>query len=302
MRKELSRRPVLRVRHRPRPEFEVPSPRRSQECRSGTLPRRDRAHPEPVRSSRRGSAFPGRRGAPPIAELGRPLLDRLDLRQLVVTCGPQGLVALSRAGSEWVTGEARHVSDVTGAGDTVAAVLALALGAGADVERDASPTWRASSSARSAPPPSGRPEARCASASTREGKVLTRDELTDSLERWRSAGRSVTFTNGCFDLLHAGHLTLLREAAQCGDVLVVGLNGDRSATRLKGPGGRSFRKLLGRPCSLPLDCVTAVVVFDGSPRAGARRAIRTEALVARARITRWTRSSAARWWRRRAGR
>ena len=216
-----------------------------------------------------------------IAELGRPLLDRLDLRQLVVTCGPQGLVALSRAGSEWVTGEARHVSDVTGAGDTVAAVLALALGAGADV----------GAAARLANLAAGivvgkvgaaavRPaELARASASTREGKVLTRDELTDSLERWRSAGRSVTFTNGCFDLLHAGHLTLLREAARCGDVLVVGLNGDRSATRLKGPGRPVVPEAARAAMLAALECVTAVVVFDEDTPLELIRAIRPEALV-----------------------
>ena len=107
-------------------------------------------------SSPRGSVClltavePGR-----IAELGRPLLDRLELDHLVVTCGADGLVVVTRNGSERVTAVPRRVSDVTGAGDTVAAVLAVALGAGADPQerpRDL-PTWPpAPSSRRSARP------------------------------------------------------------------------------------------------------------------------------------------------------
>ncbi len=66
-------------------------------------------------------------------------------------------------------------------------------------------------------------------------KVVDVSRLREALGAERKAGRSVVFTNGCFDLLHAGHLGLLESAAEQGDVLVVGLNGDESVRRLKGP-------------------------------------------------------------------
>ena len=222
------------------------------------------------------SVEPGR-----IAELGRPLLDRLELDHLVVTCGADGLVVVTRDGSELVTAVARQVSDVTGAGDTVAAVVALALGAGAD----------AGTAARLANLAAGvvvdkvgtasvRPdELLRASAATRLGKIVSRSELGERLARWRSAGLRVAFTNGCFDLLHAGHLSLLRQAARHGDVLVVGLNSDRSAARLKGPGRPIIPEDARAAMLAALECVAAVVVFDEETPLELIREVRPQALV-----------------------
>lgn len=67
-------------------------------------------------------------------------------------------------------------------------------------------------------------------------RLLPLAGLLEALQPEREAGRTVVFTNGCYDLLHAGHLTLLREAARLGDLLVVGVNEDASVRRLKGPG------------------------------------------------------------------
>lgn len=68
------------------------------------------------------------------------------------------------------------------------------------------------------------------------GRLIDRDELVELRETWRASGEQVVFTNGCFDLLHAGHLALLRTARAFGDHLIVGLNNDDSVTRLKGEG------------------------------------------------------------------
>lgn len=65
-------------------------------------------------------------------------------------------------------------------------------------------------------------------------KTVGLDTLTENVKRWKSEGKKVVFTNGCFDLLHAGHITYLSEAASLGDVLVIGLNSDDSVKRLKG--------------------------------------------------------------------
>lgn len=66
-------------------------------------------------------------------------------------------------------------------------------------------------------------------------KILKGEALKLKLQEWKSSGKKIVFTNGCFDLLHAGHLAYLSEAASLGDVLIVGLNSDCSVQKLKGP-------------------------------------------------------------------
>lgn len=66
-------------------------------------------------------------------------------------------------------------------------------------------------------------------------KILTMAELSPALNNWKAAGQKIVFTNGCFDLLHAGHVAYLSEAASLGDILIIGLNADDSVKRLKGP-------------------------------------------------------------------
>src|SRR4051812_35574747 len=96
----------------------------------------------------------------------------------------------------------------------------------------------------------------------RGDKVVLLDSLLTLRAGWRRAGQSVVWTNGCFDLLHAGHVRSLQAAARLGDVLVVGLNSDASVRRLKGP-GRPLVPQDERACVLAaLVCVDHVVVFD----------------------------------------
>ncbi len=66
-------------------------------------------------------------------------------------------------------------------------------------------------------------------------KILSAAELALEVNNWKAAGKKIVFTNGCFDLLHAGHVSYLSEAASLGDILVIGLNSDDSVKRLKGP-------------------------------------------------------------------
>lgn len=93
-------------------------------------------------------------------------------------------------------------------------------------------------------------------------KILTLPQLLQALEPVRRAGRRVAFTNGCFDLLHAGHATLLEAAAAEGDVLVVGLNSDASLRRLKGPGRPLVPQLARAVLLASLATVDYVVVFE----------------------------------------
>lgn len=134
--------------------------------------------------------------------------------------------------------EAQEVFDVSGAGDTVVATLAASLAAGLPIEV----------AARLANIAAGVVVGKIGTAVAREGemlavlapatgalrKVVTREEAAEQIERWRRRGWRIGFTNGCFDLLHPGHVHLLAQArGQC-DRLVVGLNSDASVRRLKG--------------------------------------------------------------------
>ena len=92
--------------------------------------------------------------------------------------------------------------------------------------------------------------------------LLSRSELVAQREKWRREGKRVVFTNGCFDLLHPGHVRLLAGARAACDRLVVGLNGDASVTRLKGE-GRPVQPVEARAEVLAaLEAVDLVVVFD----------------------------------------
>ncbi|MCW3112134.1 MAG: RfaE bifunctional protein [Segetibacter sp.] len=93
-------------------------------------------------------------------------------------------------------------------------------------------------------------------------KIYTREELVKQVARWRFLGKSISFTNGCFDILHSGHISSLSEAAREGDILIVGVNTDASTKRLKGPerpvNDESSRALL----LASLAIVDAVTLFD----------------------------------------
>lgn len=93
-------------------------------------------------------------------------------------------------------------------------------------------------------------------------KIYSREELIKAIYRWRFLGKTVSFTNGCFDILHAGHIASLSEAAKEGDILVVGLNTDASTRRLKGNerpvNGENSRALL----LASLEIVDAVTLFE----------------------------------------
>lgn len=93
------------------------------------------------------------------------------------------------------------------------------------------------------------------------GKVVDREELVARVEHERRAGRSIAFANGCFDLLHVGHVRYLEAAAREADVLVVGVNDDRSVCGLKGPGRPILAEADRAELVAALRCVDYVVIF-----------------------------------------
>jgi D-beta-D-heptose 7-phosphate kinase/D-beta-D-heptose 1-phosphate adenosyltransferase len=170
----------------------------------------------------------------------KELIAIADLDAAVITLGADGIFHYAKSGAAGrVPTVARQVFDVTGAGDTVIAHLALALAAGEPLERAVRLANHAAGIvvARRGAASVTRAEMRAAVGELggrEHGKVLVWDGLPVVLEEWRRQARRIVFTNGCFDILHHGHIDYLRFARSKGDVLVVGVNDDASVRRLKG--------------------------------------------------------------------
>jgi D-glycero-beta-D-manno-heptose 1-phosphate adenylyltransferase len=94
------------------------------------------------------------------------------------------------------------------------------------------------------------------------GAIYTRSELVEARARWRSDGKTVVFTNGCYDLLHPGHVRLLEKARSLGDVLILALNTDASVARLKGPSRPLIAQLERARMAAALAAIDAVTFFD----------------------------------------
>jgi rfaE bifunctional protein nucleotidyltransferase chain/domain len=94
------------------------------------------------------------------------------------------------------------------------------------------------------------------------GRFYARAELLDQRSQWKREGRRVVFTNGCYDLLHPGHIRLLEQARSLGDVLVLSLNSDDSVRRMKGPSRPLTPEAERAEMALALEAVDAVTLFD----------------------------------------
>ena len=204
-----------------------------------------------------------------LARDGESLRAEAGLHGLLVTLGPEGMFLLREdAEPLHLPTMARQVYDVTGAGDTVIAMLAAAMGAGLPTE----------TAVRLANAAAGLAVAKVGTTAVGYDELLhalrvvspAHKILEDGNEEavqaiiagFRREGRRVVFTNGCFDILHAGHVRYLREARQRGDALVVGLNSDASVRRLKGE-ERPYNELMDRAEVLAgLESVDLVVPFE----------------------------------------
>jgi len=200
-------------------------------------------------------------------EAARELL-RFGVEAAMVTLDRDGIAWADAAGNAALFPvKARQVYDITGAGDMVLAAVGYALAAGAD--------WRTAVELanlaggmevqRLGVQPITRHEllAELARGAYDPGqKILPLDGLLVELRRRRAAGQTVAMTNGCFDLLHPGHVASLEAARRHGDLLVVGLNSDRSVRELKGPGHPIVDERGRAEMLAALACVDYVVLFD----------------------------------------
>ncbi|MFC1850750.1 adenylyltransferase/cytidyltransferase family protein [candidate division CSSED10-310 bacterium] len=96
-----------------------------------------------------------------------------------------------------------------------------------------------------------------------QNKIVSLEQMDTILQQAKSAGKRIVFTNGCFDLLHVGHLRSLTEAKNIGDILIVGLNDDQSVSHLKGPGRPLFPDFERAELVAGFECVDFVVIFSG---------------------------------------
>ncbi len=157
------------------------------------------------------------------------------------------------------------VVDVTGAGDTVTAAVALTLVAGGSLE-DAAVLGNAAAGVAVVQPGvvtvSNRELLDALASSGAPAKLKTLDTLQHILNGLRRDGKRVVWTNGCFDLIHVGHITYLQRAAALGDVLVVGLNSDASVKQNKGPDRPIIPQENRAVVLAAFECVDYIVIFD----------------------------------------
>jgi D-beta-D-heptose 7-phosphate kinase / D-beta-D-heptose 1-phosphate adenosyltransferase len=178
-----------------------------------------------------------------VEKAGRSLARKLGLKAAVITLSAEGVAVVPAHGEMLhIPAQARSVYDVTGAGDTFIAALATCLASGADLHSAARVANQAAALkvARFGAVAITRAEVRRGIIGADEGfdhagKVMAPGELKQELEIHRKQGRRIVFTNGCFDLLHEGHVTYLNFCRAQGDIVVVGLNSDASVRRIKGP-------------------------------------------------------------------
>lgn len=222
--------------------------------------------------------------SPEIIAAAQQVVQGCGVRHVLVTRGSEGMSLISAdAAPIHLPALAREVFDVSGAGDTVVAVLAAGLAAG----------MACSDAAQLANVAAGLVVAKVGTAVVRNAeladaldaagrvsdKIVDRKRLAEQIAQWRARGLSVGFTNGCFDLVHPGHISLLEQAHAMCDRLIVGLNSDASVVRLKGA-GRPVQDAAARARVLAsLAAVDAVVVFEEDTPIELIREIRPDVLV-----------------------
>lgn len=201
-----------------------------------------------------------------IVEKGMALIERINLEALLVTRSEKGMTLLRRdAAPLHLPTHAREVFDVTGAGDTVIAVLAAALAAGVPLdEATALSNFGAGVVVGKLGTATVSPQELQAAMHEEiplARGVVAEDQLIRLVEQARLQGQTVVMTNGCFDILHPGHVTYLQQARKLGDRLIVAVNDDASVKRLKGK-DRPINDLAHRMAVLAaLECVDWVVPF-----------------------------------------
>ncbi len=219
------------------------------------------------------------------------LIEQLDIAAILITRSEKGMSLIRRDQAEFhLPAIAKEVADVTGAGDTVISTLAAALGAGESLETAVTLANIAASVVVSklgtavVSAPELNAEYRRYHQQDQDNVdphrgALTPEQLKLAVDLAKQRGEKIVFTNGCFDILHAGHVSYLEQARSLGDRLIVAINEDTSVTRLKGE-GRPINTAARRQTVLAgLSTVDWVTRFDGDTPENLLRLIQPDVLV-----------------------
>lgn len=218
------------------------------------------------------------------------LIADFDFKAVLITRSEQGMSLIRAGQSEFhLPAIAKEVADVTGAGDTVIAILAAALAAGQELEQAVNLANVAASIVVSKLGTSTVSEPELfAEYNRHQGQhdsdhslagAVTAEQLKTAVDQAKKRGEKIVFTNGCFDILHAGHVSYLHEARALGDRLIVAINTDESVTKLKGK-GRPINSADRRQIVLAgLADVDWVTCFEGDTPEDLLRSIQPDILV-----------------------
>ncbi len=195
-----------------------------------------------------------------VVTAARQMMQQCAVQQLLVTRSAAGMTLLSDDTVLNIPARAREVYDVSGAGDTVLATLGVMLSLGHSLPTSALHANVAAGIAVGKRGTATVSSDELKSALANDRKLVERKD--SSLLKERLSGKRVVFTNGCFDVLHAGHRQLLRQAAALGNVLVVAINSDSSVRRLKGPSRPVNSEKVRAMVLSSLPEVSHVLIFD----------------------------------------
>jgi len=215
----------------------------------------------------------------------RVQMEEHDFKFLTVTMSEKGIRVLGPEGDYHSPARAREVYDVSGAGDTVIATLAASLAGGLHTNTAVELANLAAGIVvgKIGTVPIAQHELIAAltpsSGITSGEKILDFERVQRRVKEWRESGETVVFTNGCFDLLHVGHITLLEDCRRFGSKLVLGLNTDRSVSRLKGPSRPIVSENERARVMAALASVDAVVLFDEETPLALIKALKPNVLV-----------------------
>ena len=180
----------------------------------------------------------------------KKMLEHLNLESLIVTLGSEGMYVLTKSNKkiigDFINAYPQEVFDVSGAGDTTISALGAALSEGNDIFSAAEFANLAAS----------------ISVSKLGTSTVSKDEVASLEASKGNKEQVIVFTNGCFDIIHSGHLDLLKEARSYGDKLIVGLNSDKSISKLKGPERPIINQSERKKILSALKFVDEVIIFN----------------------------------------
>ncbi len=220
----------------------------------------------------------------------KSLIDDCSIHSVMATRSEEGMSLIRSEGADapaftHFSAQAQAVFDVAGAGDTVIASLAAGLAAGLDIDQAAMLANLAAGvvvgkvGTSQATAEEIIEAARRIFADDREGKLYAFDQAIQKAKNWQKAGEKIGFANGCFDLLHPGHISLIQQASEQCDHLIIGLNSDESVKRLKGA-TRPIQSAENRAIVLAaLQAVDMVIIFEEDTPLTLIKALRPDCLI-----------------------